>query len=163
MAHGGRRAPDGRAPVAPGVGETARRHDLEAPKTPGLGGPATGPTDLQQGDVQRLEAASAIPPKAMPGTGGDAQQGEVEVPDAIDFIGGRFGGGQTSNVQGQEPVDMSQWMPLLRQLARSPGTSGPLSTALVQQLSNFANTPASGRVRVVDENAIQEAVRQSIA
>ena len=52
---GGRVPPDGRPPVAPGVGKTARRHDLEAQPTPGLSDPS-----IQQGDVQRLEQAQQV-------------------------------------------------------------------------------------------------------
>ena len=46
MPAGGVVKPDGRPPQAKGVGKTARRHDLEAPATPGITG-----TDLQDGEV----------------------------------------------------------------------------------------------------------------
>jgi len=168
---GGYIAPDGRPSQAKGIGKTAKRHDLEKPKTPGIGGPATGPTDLQQGDVQRLEQAQRVAPitqqgPARPPTGGAQTQQpptRAQVPaDAIDYLGGRLKKGTLPAMgggQGIERVDISQWMPLLKELARNPQRSGPLAAALVSQLSNFASSPAVGRVRVVDEPAIEKAVR----
>ena len=153
-----------RQPQAPGVGKTAKRHDLKTPATPGL-----TDSDLQQGDVQRLEAAQKVAPikKGKTSSGGkQADQrvrgtaGGIEVPDAIDFAGQRRGQ-EIGSGQSGEVLDMSQWLPLLQQLARLPKKSGPLGTALLAQLSNITNTPSAGRVRVVDENAIQDAILQS--
>ncbi len=158
--------PDGRQAQAPGVGRTAKRHDLEAPKTPGLKN-----SDLQQGDVQRLEQAQqAVPIKRgdRPTGGSGAREGresrtqdDLEIPDAIEFAGKRthqsFGG------QASETLDGAQWLPLLQEIARNPNRSGPLATALLTQISNITNTPSAGRVRVVDENAIQEAVSRSVS
>ncbi len=157
-------APDGRPAQAKGIGKTAKRHDLEQPKTPGLAG-----SDLQQGDVQKLEQGQKVAPipnqkpqaKAAPGSNAQGQSG-VEVPDAIDFLGKRFGGGNAGNNPGTESIDLTAWMPLLRRIARNPGKSGPLATALVQALSNFSQTPAAGRVRVMDENAITQSIRASV-
>ncbi len=155
-----------RQPQAPGVGKTAKRHDLETPATPGL-----TDSDLQQGDVQRLESAQQIAPikkGGAPSGGKQADQqvrgtaGGIEVPDAIDFAGKRTGQNIGAQGQNQEVLDMSQWLPLLQQIARHPRRSGPLATALIAQLSNITNTPSAGRVRVVDENAIQEAIRRSV-
>ena len=172
MAHGGSRAPDGRPPVAPGVGKTARRHDLEKPKTPGIGGPATGPTDLQQGDVQRLEQAE----KAVPATRGQqptggkqadtnvrSTGGGIEVPDAIDFAGQRTGQNIGAQGQGGLVLDRAQWLPLLQEIAKHPKRSGPLAAALLAQLSNISDTPSAGRVGVIDENAIQDAILRSVS
>ena len=165
MPSGGHRAPDGRPPQAPGIGKTARRHDLEQPKTPGLAG-----SDLQQGDVQRFEAGQKIQPiaggrkqtsTASKGSGKTGVRGDMEIPDAIDFAGERKGQNLGAQGQGQEPLDMSEWLPLLRALAANPKRSGPLATALLQQISNANNTPGAGRVRVIDENAIQDAIGQS--
>ena len=165
--HGGRREPDGRPAQAPGVGKSAKRHDLEKPRSvPTLSG-----SDLQSGDVQRLQQAQKIAPISGPtqtssGTTGPDQQANregLEVPDAIDFAGERTGQNIGAQGQGSEPVDMEQWLPLLRSLAANPKRSGPLATALLQQLSNAANTPGAGRVRVVDENAIQAAVERSFS
>jgi hypothetical protein len=169
MPAGGPVAPDGRQPKPKGVGKTAKRHDLEAPKTPGIGSPDRGPTDLQQGDVQRLEAAKkAVPatrPKQPTGAARESSaasnRANLEIPDAIDFAGQRKGQNLGAQGQGQEPVDMSQWLPLIQALASTPRRSGPLATALLQQLSNVMQTPSAGRVRVVDENAIQTAIEAS--
>jgi hypothetical protein len=167
MPSGGRREPDGRQAQAKGIGKTAKRHDLEEPRTvPRLSG-----SDLQSGDVQRLEAAQQVAPipqrapsQTSTGTTGPVQQqnrAELEVPDAIDFAGERAGENIGALGQGSEPLDMSQWLPFLRALASNPKRSGPLATALLQQLSNANNTPGAGRVRVVDENAIQAAIERS--
>ena len=101
---GGKIAPDGRRPQAPGVGKNAKRHDLERPATPGLSN-----SDLQQGDVQRLEQAQRTAPRAggkkvqAPAQGGKpakrrqgAQRGSGEfsmaTPDPIQMAGSRIGG-----------------------------------------------------------------------
>ncbi len=165
--HGGKRAPDGRQPSAPGVGKTARRHDLE--RVPPLAG-----SDLQSGDVQRLEAgqkiaAGAAPQQNSSGTtgpirsGGSPNRGELEIPDAIDFAGQRRGQNIGASGAGQEQLDMSQWLPLLRALASNPKRSGPLAVQLLEQISNANNTPGAGRVRVVDENQIQDAIEAAYA
>ncbi len=155
-----------RQPQAPGVGKTAKRHDLETPATPGL-----TDSDLQQGDVQRLEAAQKVAPirKGKTSSGGkQADQqvrgtaGGIEVPDAIDFAGKRTGQNIGASGQTSEVLDREQWLPLLQAIARSPKRSGPLAAALLAQLSNITNTPSAGRVRVVDENAIQEAISRSV-
>ncbi len=165
--HGGAREPDGRPAQAPGVGKTAKRHDLEKPRTvPPLSG-----SDLQSGDVQRLQQAQKVAPikkgnRASKGGGATTeqrQQSDVEIPDAIDFAGERSGQGIGSTNQAPEPLDRTQWLPLLQALARNPKRSGPLATALLAQLSNITNTPSAGRVRVVDENAIQEAIMRSVS
>ena len=161
--HGGSRAPDGRQPQAKGIGKNAKRHDLERPKTPGLAG-----SDLQSGDVQKFEQGQKIQPIPQQSSGtspapqsGDQKEGGLEIPDAIDFAGDRSGQNIGGLGQAGGDLDMSQWLPLLRALATNPKRSGPLATALLQQLSNANNTPGAGRVRVIDENAIQSAIEQS--
>ena len=94
---GGRIAPDGRPAQAPGVGKNAKRHDLEAPATPGLHG-----SDLQQGDVQMLEQGQRVAPRPKKTQGAaapaparrNAPVGEtpMEVPDPLEFAAGRIGG-----------------------------------------------------------------------
>ena len=164
MAHGGKREPDGRQAQAKGIGKNAKRHDLEQPRSvPPLQG-----SDLQSGDVQRLEAAQKTAPIAKPQTSAGATgsspsqgSGDIEVPDAIDFAGSRTG--QDFGGQANALLDGTQWMPLLQEIARNPNRSGPLATALLTQLANITNTPSAGRVQVVDENAIQEAISRSVS
>ena len=165
MAHGGSREADGRPAQAPGVGKTAKRHDLEGRTVPPLAG-----SDLQSGDVQALQQAqqiAPIPKKTSAGTttGADqeANRQGLEIPDAIDFAGERTGQNIGGQGQGSQPLDMSQWLPLLRALGANPKRSGPLATALLQQLANAANTPAAGKVQVIDENQIQAAIEQTYA
>ncbi len=161
--HGGKRAPDGRPPQAPGVGKTARRHDLE--RTPGAS------SDIPSGEVgqtqEGIKTAPIAPGKNSAGTTGPVQtenRGKLEIPDAIDFAGKRAGQGIGLTGSGeQEPLDMDQWLPLLRALGAKPKRSGPLAAALLQQLANANNTPGAGRVRVIDENQIQAAIETSYA
>lgn len=161
MPSGGKIAPDGRPPVAPGVGKTARRHDLEAPATPGLSDPS-----IQQGDVQRLEQAQRVAPRrkrtqppAAPQSKQPRQpaggQQTMDVPDPIAMASGRIGGQVIPPMSAEtEPLDVERWRPLMRELARNPHVSGPLTTTLFAQLTNMQNLPGSSGVRVVDQNAI---------
>jgi hypothetical protein len=169
MPAGGVVQPDGRPPQAKGVGQTARRHDLEAQ-------PGVGNTDLQQGDRQRIEQAQKVAPRPKKqNSGGGAQPAPqrqaakpaagVEVPDAIDFIGGRAGGTLDPATIGQNSpgrVDVERWRPLMQEIARDPKTSGALSTALLSQLSNLNGQPSTVGINVVDMNATEDAVWESL-
>jgi hypothetical protein len=171
MPRGGRIPNQGNQPQAPGIGRDAKRHDLEAGATPGLGGPDKGPTDLQSGDVQELEQGQRISNKATqaPATAQRAKSGKRPKPargdtppDAIDFFSRRSKQG-TLPPRGQTPeFDLGAWMPFLKELARNPNRSGPLATAIIQQLSNHGAQAAAGNVRVVDENALQKAIEAGL-
>jgi len=169
---GGRVPPDGRPPVAPGVGKTARRHDLEAPATPGL-----TDTDLQQGDVQALEQAQKIAPRAkrtqppakgrvtprgnQPGRRSQAAQAG-DIPDPIEMAGRKVGGSAVPEDSAvAEPFDLEAWRPLLQEIARNPNLSGPLTTTLMRQLQNISQIPDTASVHVVDQNAMDVALRES--
>ena len=169
--HGGKRAPDGRPSVVPGVGKTARRHDLEAPATPGLSG-----TDLQSGDVQALEQAQQIAPRpkrpkplaSRRVTPRGVQSGDRakvtesgEIPDPVEMAGRKIGGsvvGDDSLVE--EPFDLEKWRPLLQEIARNPNLSGPLTSTLMRQLQNIAQIPNTASVHVIDQNAMDVALRE---
>jgi len=163
---GGRIAPDGRPAQVPGVGKTARRHDLEAPATPGL-----HDSDLQQGDVSQLENAQRIAPTpkrtqsaAGPGPrtrrqGVDrgSDQFAMQVPDPIDMAAGRSGGKAFQPAQAeQQYVDPTPWLPLMRQMASAPNTGGGFVAAFVEQMANFRRQPFSSRARLIDLNEADE-------
>lgn len=164
MPHGGRRQPDGRQPVAPGVGETARRHDLEAPRTPGLGGPDRGPTDLQQGDVQQLESAQRIAEGAAPPRPRTSSKprrrttSQMGAPDPIEFIADRAGG-QTAQVPGNATVplvDPTPWLPLVRTVANNPGAGGAVAAALVRLLTDKRRMPQNPTSTVLDRQELDD-------
>jgi len=163
---GGVIAPDGRPSQAPGVGATAKRHDLEG--TPGLSN-----SSLQQGDVQMLEEGQqSLKQKQAPATGGKAPapaakggaKGPMQVPDAIDFIAGRQGGTLDANLIGSanQSLDVARWRPLLEELARDPGSSGPITTMLLSQLGNMNRQPSTAAVDIIDMNAVDDAVARSL-
>ncbi len=170
MPAGGKIAPDGRAPVAPGVGKNARRHGLEQPATPGLAG-----SDLQQGDVQRLEQAQKIAPRAKrnqpaaqgkpsaPGRQSTAPQKPSPIPDPIEMAGGKIGGSApVAESSIAEPLDVEKWKPLLMEIARNPNVSGPLTTTLLAFLSNTLRIPNASGARVIDQNAADVALREAL-
>lgn len=127
---------------AKGVGKTAKRHDLSG--TPGLSG-----SDLQYGDVQRLEKAqrSVQNTQARPVQQGGAQpQGHLskpsmEVPNPVDFAIKKVGGGPPAvPTQPLEQIDMQPWLPLMRQLATAGGSS-LLMSAYVNSLQKAQKQP----------------------
>jgi hypothetical protein len=163
MPSGGKRAPDGRQPTAPGVGANSARHDLEAPATPGLGGGDKGPTDLQSGDVQELEAGLQVapigsPPRPRSGSSKNRRNtsSTMEAPDPIDFIGGRSGGqGATDPGAGTVPlVDSTPWLPFIRTVASAPGSGGAVGAALVRLLSDKRRVPLNPRSSVLDRQEL---------
>jgi len=97
---GGKIPNQGNPPAAKGVGKNSKRHDLERQATPGLHG-----SDLQQGDIKKLEQGQRIAPirtqapaapKGQSGQpGGQTRKaqsgGPMQVPDAIEFLGGKQG------------------------------------------------------------------------
>jgi hypothetical protein len=143
-AKGGRIRSDGRPPQAKGVGKNAKRHDLERPATPGLHG-----SDLQQGDVQEMERGQRIAPVQEQGQGAPqvarqtterapdgTETSSMQIPDAIDFMGNEFGGGQLGAPEtGRRPFASKgeTWLPILQMMASKPGTSGLLAQALIHQ------------------------------
>lgn len=161
---GGIVPPDGRQPVAPGVGRKARRHDLERPKTPGLSG-----SSLQYGDVGELRDAQRIAPTGTgvkqvqqpargtaTGAGGtpaaSRQAAGMSVPDPIEFLGERGRGTLTDapSQMSQRPVDVSMWTPIAKRLANSPTASGNLRQAFLHQFAALARRPYVPDVFVAD-------------
>jgi hypothetical protein len=170
---GGRIPPQGRTPRAPGVGKSAKRHDLERPATPGLSN-----SSLQQGDVQELEQGQAIAPRAgakrvqAPSSGGtksrqgvgpsplDAQFG---VPGAVEFASQRLGGTLGGRVSGPPPAfDISGWLPLLQQLVSNPTSGGSLTQAYIDVLTNLNRRPSNNGVAAIDQTALDDAIEQGI-
>ena len=115
-------APDGRPPQAPGVGKNSKRHDLEAPATPGVRN-----SDMRQGDRQMLEAGQKVAPrpkKSAPrgSAGGGAPAaggGGMQVPDAIEFAAGRMGGKSASAGPPVRQVDTAAWRPLVERIRKA--------------------------------------------
>ena len=144
-------------PQAPGEGAQSKRHDLETPKTPGL-----TDSDLQHGDVQRLEAAQ----QAVPATRGPRTQqsskprrtttGEGESPDPIEFIGGRSGGQAFATAQGATVplVDATPWLPLITKVAANPGAGGAVGNALVRLLTKKRRMPINPTITVIDRQEL---------
>ena len=155
---GGRITPDGRPAQAKGVGRDSKRHDLERPATPGL-----HDSDLQQGDVQALEQGQRVQPlkrtqpPAVPAQQSQpaAAQGEPgPVPeDRLGFLAKRIGGtyqpGDTGG-GGRTLNDIRPWVPLLEELAASPGASGTLTAAVISQVSNFARSGSHYENPIID-------------
>ncbi len=146
-----------RQPQAPGVGKTAKRHDLETPATPGL-----TDSDLQQGDVQRLEAATqAVPTTRPPSTTTSSKprrntSSELESPDPIEFIGGRDGGKPFVGPQGATVpmVDIQPWLPLIQRVATQPGAGGAVGAALVRLLTTKRRQPINPTITVIDRQEL---------
>ena len=171
--------PGGRMPAsegnrpsqAPGVGPNSKRHDLERRDTPYL-----HDSDLQQGDVQAMEQGQRVAPRqtqeaAAPRTasqGGGATSGPTSngatVPDPIQFFAGRANG-QVGLPQSRSQVDNSRaatWLPILRQLAAGPGSSGALASAIINQARALAaarQTPAT----IVDMNGADDALEAMLS
>ena len=165
---GGRVPADGRAVKAPAVGAQARRHDLERPATPGL-----ADSDLQQGDVSKLEAGQSIAPiqnqKPNPGRTVTAQsesqggQAGIQVPDAMDFATQQLSGTLSQPATtGTVTNDPTPWMPFLRRLATTPGAGGAMVQAYVTQLSNQVNRPAVNTAGFVDMSDLDDEVGRAI-
>lgn len=164
---GGRIAPDGRPPQAKGVGKNAKRHDLERQKTPGLHG-----SDLQQGDVQAMEQGQRIAPAQKQERGQAPRTSEggqtapvasstagVELPDAIEFLGGRQG--TEFNVpQTGRRLDNSKattWLPILQRMAAGPGSSGALARAVIAQSRDLRQAGASPAI-IINTNGVDDAI-----
>lgn len=128
-------------------------------------------SSLQQGDVAMLQEGQQMMKQIQkPASGGasvapsaPAQPG-IQVPDAIDFIGGRASGTLDASVVGQDQqsIDTSRWRPLMEELARDPGASGPISTMLLSQIANMNAQPSTIGVDVIDMNAANDAVGVSL-
>lgn len=164
MAHGGSRAPDGRQAQAPGVGAQAKRHDLEQPKTPGLDDPS-----IQQGDVQRLEDAQDIAPRAgAPNVPRQVSKprrnttSQVDAPDPIEFIGGRDGGQPLGDSDGGVPlIDPTPWLPFIKTVATAPGSGGAIANALVKILTTKRDMPRNPQYSVLDRQELDDLILNS--
>ncbi len=169
---GGKIPPDGRPPVAPGVGKTARRHDLEAPATPGL-----ADSDLQQGDVQALEQAQKVAPRAKrtqpPAAGrvtprgnqpsGRAQAAQPDgIPDPVEMAGRKIGGKEIGTSESVRTVDTSQWLPLLQQMALAPNSGGALTANLMNMLRAYRQHPVVSETVFMDLQELDDIVDRSL-
>ena len=153
---GGQVPPDGRPAQAPGVGKNSKRHDMERPATPGLHG-----SDLQYGDVSRLENAQRVAPIKQQGPGQPPPQAgggggapfNMQVPDPMQFLTGRLKGTMSG-----PPVDLTQpgtnYMPMLRAFANAPRGSGALRHAYVTKLGEQLQRSAVPSARVIDLDAL---------
>ena len=162
---GGIIPPQGRPPTNPGVGENARRHDLERPKTPGL-----HDSSLQYGDVSRLEAAQRVaPPLKQRNPTGDGSAvsasrrgaqpaaGSFSVPNPVEFAKQRMGGTLSGAPGGrQSHINPAQWVPIYRRLANAPRSSGILRNALTAQLSTLINNPIYPQSTLIDMDALDQ-------
>lgn len=164
---GGRIPPDNRPVQAKGVGENSKRHDLERRSVPFLHG-----SDLQQGDVQALRQGQRIAPKqtqqpavaapAQAGGGGattSASSAGATVPDPIEFLGQRQGKGLSIPQRERRPDNERalSWLPLIRELAVGPGSSGVLARTLINQaraLQRRGGVPATH----IDLQAIDDGI-----
>ena len=169
-APGGRIAPDGRQPQAPGVGKNAKRHDLEAPATPGLHG-----SDLQQGDIQALEQgqriaprpkktqAAAVPQRTGTPTPPRKRTGAAEgAPDPIEFAAGKIGGKVPTAGSSTVRVDPSPWMPLVEQIALTPGAGGALYSNYANMLTAFRRNPVVSRSVLLDLSELDDRIERAL-
>lgn len=123
------------------MGKNAKRHDLE--RAPNVGG-----SDLQYGDRKRFEEGMKVAPIQQqqrgqaPQTsqnGGTSQNREVpnmQIPDAIEFLGARNGNefGPPQDIQGQPGGKLDTWRPILERIALGTGSSGGLASLYIQQM-----------------------------
>lgn len=166
---GGRIPPQGRPPQAPGVGKTAKRHDLERPATPGLQN-----SDLQQGDVSRLESAQKTAPigkrtqapargerrgQRRAGVKRGRQQFGLDVPDPIEMAAQRSGGGVPAPASAAREFDPQPWMPLLMRMASSPNAGGGLTAAVTELVASARRKPLVGQANMIDLNELDNTVR----
>lgn len=142
---GGRIAPDGRTPQAPGVGANAKRHDLERQPTPGL-----EDSDLQVGDVGELEAGQRVQPikEQAPATRGPTPKQSTAAPetgpgggppDVGSIIENRLAGTFTPDTQvGLADQDLQRraqtWLNFLSHIAESPGASPMLRARITNEV-----------------------------
>jgi len=143
------------------VGKDAVRHDLDG--TPGLD------SDLQQGEVQQLEAGQ----KAVQNTQGQSQvqdrgalpvqpaEQALNAPDPLEFAGQKVGGNLTLPQENLTAINTAQWLPMIEKLAQSGGASPLLRKAYVDMLARLQAEPFSGSTAVVDKNEIDRQVNNA--
>lgn len=167
---GGRIAPDGRPPQTPGVGKNAKRHDLEAPATPGLHG-----SDLQQGDVSMLEQGQRVAPRpkrnqpaasAQPRPSGQQtvpQPGQMQVPDAIQFASQKIGGqNPAQRIEPMRRVDPTPWLPLMQSIATRPNGGGAIAATLMDLLRQYRANPVIPEMHFIDTDEIDAAIAMEL-
>jgi len=134
-------------------------------------------SDLQQGDVQRLEQSQAIAPRAgakrvqppsqggasggRGASGGQGGAGNVPVPEPMGFLRGRLQGTRGAGGPGAA-LDPSAWMPFIERLASSPRSSSGLAAAFIAQASNISKLSAGGSSTVIDRQALDDAVEAGL-
>ena len=146
---------------AKGVGKDSKRHDLDG--TPGLD------SDLQQGEVQQMEAGQ----RAVQNTQGQAvTQAEqpraalpaepMQAPGAVEFAGQKVGGSLegAGTAPLEEKISFTNWLPLLRRLATSPTSSGLLQRAFIERLQMEMNRPTGTKATLVRQRDFDNRLEQ---
>lgn len=168
---GGRQAPDNRPPEVSGVGKNSKRTDMERRTVPFL-----HDSDLQQGDVQAMENGQRIAPKqtqrpAAPapargsGTPGQTSTGTADIPDAIDFISGIAGGGNGVNPPqgaGVPSANMDMWVRFASHMVNSPGSSGLLAGAYINQIRQLRRTPQIAESVLINLADVDDALEAAL-
>jgi len=158
---GGRIPADGRPLKSSGVGKDSERTDLSAPATPGLHG-----SDLQQGDVQMLTEGQRIAPIRNQSPAATSRRrgrtaGPIkprggpqnDLPDPVDFLSERLAGTYASpgtTITPRPTVDVQTFLPLLRRISNSPGSSGVVGQAYLTLFANAMNRPFVYETPLID-------------
>ena len=165
---GGRIPPDNRGPQAKGIGKNSKRHDMERQATPGLHG-----SDLQQGDIQKLERGQRVAPiRTQPAaapqrrqSGGQARgqpRAPMQTPDAIEFLGGRSQGLKALDGEVTPSQGYTAWLPFVRQMVIGPGSSGMMAGAYINQFRQIMGGASVTRSTVVNLENMDDALEAGL-
>ncbi len=157
----------GNPPAAKGTGKNSKRHDLERPTTPGLHG-----SDLQKGDVKKLEEGQRITKKKtqapanqvseQPQQAPQKEGAPVDVPDPIEFLGGRSSGAAALDAEITPSQGYTAWLPFVRQMAIGPGSSGLMAGAYINQFRQIMNAPSVTKNTVIDLQNMDDALEAGL-
>lgn len=155
---------------AKGVGKDAKRHDLDAGRSP-AGTPGLSNSSLQYGDVSKFEkgqqaventqrrqtAAPVTPGPTAPGVGA------VEVaPDPVQFARTKLAGSAAEGFADRRlrTTDRKNWIPFMKRLASDPTASGILQRAYIDRIGRELRTPLGGQPQVLRQRDMDSRLRE---
>ena len=86
----------------------------------------------------------------------------VEIPDAIEFLGGRSSGARALENEITPSEGYTAWLPFVRQMTVGPGSSGLMAGAYINQFRQLMGAASVTKNTVIDLQNMDDALEAGL-